>query len=68
MIHFSAFVITGPSTTVASVIEILAGNVVKDTKGKGVAVAGQCLTDSFSITNQNTVPVICGTNTNYHGK
>ena len=37
----------------------------------GGAVVGdvtQCLTDTFSITNQNTVPVICGTNSGFHGK
>ena len=31
-----------------------------------VTESGQCNTDSFSITNQNTVPRICGTNTGEH--
>ena len=35
--------------------------------GKQVAEATQCLTDTFSITNQDTVPTICGTNTGFHG-
>ena len=32
----------------------------------GVSESGQCNTDTFSITNQNTVPRICGTNTGEH--
>ena len=31
-----------------------------------VTEAGQCLTDTFSISGQNTVPLICGTNTGEH--
>ena len=31
-----------------------------------VTEAGQCLTDTFSISNQNTVPLICGTNSGEH--
>ena len=36
----------------------------------GVAVADrtQCQTDTFTITNQVTVPVICGTNSGFHGE
>lgn len=32
-----------------------------------VTESGQCLTDTFSISNQETVPVICGTNSGEHG-
>ena len=33
-----------------------------------VTESGQCLTDTFSISNQETVPVICGTNSGEHGE
>ena len=38
--------------------------------GNGIAVSesGRCLTDTFTIGNQDTVPVICGTNSGEHGK
>jgi hypothetical protein len=66
-LDFNTFVITGPSTSTDSVVELLNGNVVA--KGAGVAAseATQCLTDTFTVTNQNTLPVICGTNTGEHG-
>ena len=63
---FSTFVITGPSTSSVSVGLALAGEF--NPGGIAVADATQCLTDTFSITNQVSVPVICGTNTGYHGK
>ena len=66
MSDFSTFVITGPSTSSVSVGKMLAGEFNPD--GEAVADATQCLTDTFSITNQVSVPVICGTNTGYHGK
>ena len=40
-----------------------------DTNAAGISNfvnSGQCLTDTFSITNQNRVPLICGTNTGEH--
>ena len=67
LLNSSSFVITGPSTTTTSVGKMLAGQA----NLAGGAVVGdvtQCLTDTFSITNQNTVPVICGTNSGFHGK
>ena len=54
------------SFSTASKSEMLAG--AHNPGGVVVATTTQCLTDKFSITNQNTVPVICGTNTGYHGK
>ena len=66
MSDFSTFVITGPSTSSVSVGLALAGEF--NPGGEAVADATQCLTDTFSITNQVSVPVICGTNTGYHGK
>ena len=65
LLDFSAFVITGPSTTSTSVTLALAGEMGDGVK---VAAATQCLTDTFQVTNQDTVPVICGTNSGYHGK
>ena len=65
-LDFLTMVITGPSTTTTSIGDILNGEQVKAGKGKPVANAGRCLTDTFSITNQDSVPVICGTNTGFH--
>ena len=45
---------------------MLAGNF--NPGGKEVTDGTQCLTDTFTITNQVTVPTICGTNSGYHGK
>ena len=36
--------------------------------GVEVADTTQCQTDTFSISNQQSVPVICGTNTGFHGE
>ena len=66
LFDFSTFVITGPSTSSVSVGLALAGEF--NPGGIAVADTTQCLTDTFSITNQVSVPVICGTNTGYHGK
>jgi len=63
-LDFSTFVITGPSTSSVSIGLMLAGEF--NPGGKAVADTTQCLTDTFSITNQVSVPVICGTNTGYH--
>ena len=63
---FSTFVISGPSTSSVSVGLMLAGNF--NPGGKEVSDGTQCLTDTFTITNQVTVPMICGTNSGYHGK
>ena len=68
MLSFSALVITGPSTASTSIAKNLAGQLIGVAAGVAVASATQCLTDTFSITNQNTVPVICGTNSGFHGK
>ena len=35
--------------------------------GVAVAETTQCQTDTFSIGNQQSVPVICGVNTGHHG-
>ena len=63
---FSTFIISGPSTSSVSVGLMIAGNF--NPGGKEVTDGTQCLTDTFTITNQVTVPMICGINTGYHGK
>jgi len=65
-LDFNTFVISGPSTVTLSVGGILNGEQVKAANGIKVSNANRCLTDTFTITNQNTVPVICGTNTGFH--
>ena len=67
-LDFEAFVITGPSTATESIGKALNGNIVSGAAGVEVSQATQCLTDTFSVSNQNTLPLICGTNTGYHGK
>ena len=67
LLNFSSFVITGPSTATASVGKMLSGQ-ANLAGGEVVGDVTQCLTDTFSITNQNTVPVICGTNSGFHGE
>ena len=67
LLNSSTFVITGPSTTTLSVGKMLAGQVTL-AGGEAVGDTTQCLTDTFSITNQQTVPVICGTNSGFHGE
>lgn len=64
-LDFSTFVITGPSTTTLSVGKMISGQ-TNLAAGKEVGDVTQCLTDTFTITNQNTVPVICGTNSGFH--
>jgi hypothetical protein len=65
---FNTFVIAGPSTVTLSVNYETAGSV---TNAAGVAFnqATQCQTDTFSMTGIPGAipPVICGTNSGYHG-
>jgi len=65
-LDFSNFVISGPSTTSASIGKALNGIIVGIAAGALVSEATQCLTDTFSITNQENLPVICGINSGYH--
>ena len=66
-LDFTTFVITGPNTVTDSYNLMLNGDIVLD-GGKKVAQTGMCLTDTFAISNQETVPIICGTNTGEHGE
>ena len=66
-LDFQKFVISGPSTDSTSVVKLLNGIVAA--KGDGASTTTQCLTDTFTISNQpNGVPVICGDNTGQHGQ
>ena len=67
LLNSSTFVITGPATTTLSVGKMISGQ-TNLAAGKEVGDVTQCLTDTFTITNQNTVPVICGTNSGFHGE
>ena len=65
-LDFLNFVISGPSVNTVTVGELVGG--VLGSGGKAVSDATQCLTDTFQVSNQATLPLICGTNTGYHGK
>ena len=58
--------ISGPSTSTVSIGHALHGILIGQAGGVAVAEATQCLTDTFTVGNQNTLPVICGTNTGEH--
>lgn len=66
-LDFNTFLLTGPSTRTVSIGKVAAGGLIPDA-GNGIAVSesGRCLTDTFTIGNQDTVPVICGTNSGEH--
>ena len=66
---FNTFVIAGPST-VTLTVGLLTGGSVTTSPGVAFTAATQCQTDTFSITGSpgGNPPVICGTNSGYHGK
>ena len=68
-LDFDTFVISGPSTSVAtaSTQNLHLNGIASIGAGKKNADVTRCATDTFSITNQNTVPLICGTNSGVHG-
>lgn len=67
-LDFNSFVITGPSTiTLTTPAGKFVGQIFNTGGGVGASVdMTRCLTDTFSVSNQNQLPVICGTNTGYH--
>jgi len=67
-LDFNTFVITGPATMTLTIGKHVHGVVNEGAGQKEVAQRTQCLTDTFTISNQVSVPVICGTNTGYHGR
>ena len=64
-LDFTNFVITGPSTSTASVGKLLWGALVG--AGKEVSYRGNCFTDSFKVAGAD-VPELCGTLTGEHSK
>ena len=66
---FNTFVIAGPNT-VTQTVGFITGGSVTTAAGVPFTSATQCQTDTFSITGVPGAnpPVICGTNSGYHGK
>lgn len=69
-LDFNTMVIAGPSTSSASVGRTRGGAFGSPKSYNRVATKGQCITDSFSVTNPggHSPPVICGTNSGDHSK
>ena len=69
-LDFNTFVIAGPSTVTLSLGYLLGGSSVVATTLIAYSAATQCLTDTFSITGipGGNPPVLCGTNSGYHGE
>jgi hypothetical protein len=69
-LDFNTFVLAGPSTVTLSAAKQIAGNILYTADGVEISQATNCLTDTFSITGVpgGVPPVICGTNSGYHGK
>jgi len=67
-LDFNTFVISGPSTSSFTIGSLLNGEIKQApaVADDVVSESGQCLTDTFSVTNQVTMPLICGTNTGEH--
>ena len=65
-LDFLNFVISGPSLNTVTTGKLIGG--VLGSGGIAVSDASQCLTDTFQVSNQATLPLICGSNTGYHGK
>ena len=65
---FNTFVISGPSTLTLSLGWEVGGNVAT-AAGQAFNLATSCQTDTFSVTGVPGAvpPVICGTNSGYHG-
>lgn len=69
-LDFSTFVITGPSTATRTQGKEINGVIGDIANGKEFSYQSQCLTDTFTVSGQNTglnsPPTICGTNTGQH--
>ena len=69
-LDLDTFIITGPSTaTVTNALMVELGGMVRGGNGgKKVTQRTNCATDTFSIGNAPSMPVVCGTLTGEHGK
>ena len=65
-LDLETFVITGPATVTLSSTFLINGAAA----GSGLASnkVGQCLTDSFSVSNSQNTPTLCGSLTGEHCK
>lgn len=63
-LDFTSFIITGPSTNTVSEVKVLGGGLA--TGGKNSAYRGTCFTDTFTVSNSDSVPELCGTLTGEH--
>ena len=64
-LDLETFVITGPATVSLSSTKILNGAAGA---GFNANKVGQCLTDSFSVSNSQNTPTLCGSLTGEHCK
>ena len=68
-LDFETFVISGPSTVTTSIGDNLFGVSSGSTaSGTAVSLAGNCLTDTFTVSNTHGVPVLCGDLADDHRK
>ena len=68
-LDFETFVISGPSTITTSIGDNMFGVTSGSTaSGTAVSLAGNCLTDTFTVSNTNGVPVLCGDLADDHRK
>ena len=71
-LDFTTFVITGPSTSTVSTNYVVNGHIFPSA-GSNYAPQhkmnkqGECTTDIFVISDQQSVPEVCGTLTGEHG-
>ena len=69
-LDLDTFIITGPSTAVTTnTLQIVLGGMLRAVNGgKQYTQRTNCATDTFSIGNAPSVPVLCGTLTGDHSK
>ena len=67
-LDLTTFAITGPSTLTDTVGKMIGGQVTDGvTTGKLFNYAGNCFTDSFTVSGAVGVPPLCGTLSGEHG-
>ena len=67
-LDFTNFVITGPTTITTSIGVSLGGQIDGTNGGLAMTQKTTCATDTFSVSNAPSVPVLCGTLTGDHGE
>ena len=66
-LDFTNFVITGPTTITTSIGLSLGGQIMSTGSGLAMTQKTTCATDTFSVSNAPSIPVLCGTLTGDHG-